>query len=373
MGSAISLLALRARPLASLGAVITILALAFDPFIQQILQYPSIPTVDHDKESSVVRTSAFAIDPTSTDWLNAISACVWSGPERFAQQPSCPSGNCKWDEYWSTSWCSKCQDAISYAKITDCNLDADKLDIDRLNNTDSCSVDFGHGNKFQVLGSYKTYNETQTAQMSSTLVLRNISDILRSAVWPLSLLNHNLSIPLANQTYVGVTNPILALGNVHVQICDEAAPGKGLCITLAEECVLSLCTRRYETSVVDGIADVKSKDEDFGCLSQVHADGGVIGQGTETHCWQVGKLCDSLHFTDFTSFDPDDHPEFVFCPDGVVVQTAARVQDNSLASIIARPTVQGKILTRLTVIYAESVLGRARYFHYSIGRWIQGY
>jgi hypothetical protein len=46
LGSAILLLALRTRPLASLGAVITIFAVAFDPFIQQIIRYPSRYSVD---------------------------------------------------------------------------------------------------------------------------------------------------------------------------------------------------------------------------------------------------------------------------------------------------------------------------------------
>lgn len=192
--------------------------------------------------------------------------------------------------------------------------------------------------------------------MSGT-VTRNTSIILRSAVWPLSLLNHNLSIPLDNQTYVGVTNPILALGNVHVRQCDEAAPEKGLCITLAEECVLSLCTRRFETSVVDGTTSIKSYDEDFGCLSQVHSDIGAIVHGTDTHCWQAGKHCDSLHLTALSSFNWKDLDELVLCPDGVVVQTADRVQDNSLASIIARPSVQGKLLTRLTGNQSASLEG----------------
>lgn len=322
MGSAISLFILRARPLASLGAVITILALAFDPFIQQILQYPSIHSVDPNKESSVLQTSKFNIDPTSTDWLNAISAGIWSGAERFVQQPSCSSGNCKWDEYSSTSWCSKCQDAISYARIVNCTLDADEIDVDRLNHTDTCLVDFGHGNRFQVLGSYRTWDEVHTAQMWSEEVTRHTADLLRSAVWPLSLMNRNLSIPLDNQTYVGVTNPIIALGNVHVQRCDEAALESGLCITLAEECVLSLCTRSFGTSVVDGTADVTFNNEDFGCLSKAYADDGYGVDDIDTHCWQAGKSCDSLHFTNVSSFREEGVPEgFVLCPDGIAVQT----------------------------------------------------
>jgi hypothetical protein len=316
--------------------------LAFDPFIQQVLQYPSIPSVDPDKNSSVLRSSNFAIDPTSVGWLNAVSAGIWSGAERYAQQPTCPSGNCKWEEYSSTGWCSKCQDATSYAKITDCELDAGQVDVDRLNTTVSCSVDFGRGNKFQVLGSHEHYAFVESSQMSGVLRSGNMSTIFKGVVWPLGLLNFNLSIPLDNETYAGVTNPVVALGNVHAQWCGEEAFEEGLCIKFAEECVLSLCTRRFETSVVNGTTNTTITNEDFGCLSQVYDDFGTVAIGTDTHCWQVGEPCADLHFTNLTSLD--DYSGSRFCSDGIIVQTAQSAAD----TFMARPNVQGKLLTRLT-------------------------
>jgi hypothetical protein len=355
MGSAILLLTFRVRPLASLGAVITILALAFDPFIQQIVQYPSIPSVDAHKESSLVRSSTFAIEPSSTNWMNAVSAGIWSGAERFAQQSSCPSGNCTWEEYPSTGWCSKCQDAISYAKILDCKLDAVVLDIDRagwLYDTDSCSVDFGHGNKFQVLGTRSYEESMESSQLSGFGTRINSSIIFKSAVWPLGLLGDNLTMPLDNETYAGVTNPIVALGNVNVQRCDETALDKGLCITFAEECALSLCTRQFEPSVVNGTTNNMITNEDFGCLSKVHNDeASALPSGIKTHCWQAGEPCADLQYTNLTSILAEDYtyPELGFCSDGIIVHTSPLpIDDGSLAAIMARPTVQGKLLSRLT-------------------------
>jgi hypothetical protein len=350
------LFTLRARPLASLGAIITILALAFDPFIQQILQYPSRLSVDHDKakEASVFRSSNFAIEPTSTDWLNALSAGIWSGAERYTQQPTCPSGNCKWEEYSSIGWCSKCQDATSYAKITDCRFDANSLDIDRLNTTGSCSVDFGHGRRFQVLGSYEAYKVTESAPTSNTTRTSIIATMFNRAVWPLALLDYNLSIPLDNEPYAGVTNPILALGNVHVQWCDE-----GLCITFAEECALSLCKTQFETSVVHGITNITITNEDFGCLSKVQDDrstestdvAGELEEGTDTHCWQAERPCNDLHFTNHTPFHGADYsyPELRdFCSHGTIVQTAQLFYGTPPDTFTTFPTVQRKLLTRLT-------------------------
>jgi hypothetical protein len=355
LGSAILLFSLRARPLASFGAVITILAIAFDPFIQQIVQYPSIPSVDAHKESSLVRSSNFVIEPRSTKWINAVSAGIWSGAERFAQQPPCPSGNCTWEEYPSTGWCSKCHDAISYAKILDCRLDAVILDIDRdgwLYDNDSCLVDFGHGNKFQVLGTRSEEETMESSVLSEFMTRINSSVIFKSAVWSLGLLGDNLTMPLENETYAGITNPIVALGNVNVQRCDETALDKGLCITFAEECALSLCTRQSEPSVVNGTTNNMITNEDFGCLSKVYGERtSEVPNDMKTHCWQAGKPCADLQYTNLTSVlaEDDSHPELDFCSNSIIVHTSPLpVDDGSLAAIMARPTVQGKLLSRLT-------------------------
>jgi hypothetical protein len=342
LGSVTLLFTLRSRPLASLGAIITILALVFDPFIQRIVQYPSLPSPDSGKEASVLRSSNFAIEPASISWINAISAGIWSGAERFAQQPSCPSGNCTWEEYPSTGWCSKCQDAMSYAKIINCKLDANTLDVERLNKTaDSCSVDFGYGNKFQVLGTNEIEEHMESSQQSSTMRAVNVSTIFRSVVWPLSLLVDDLNMSLENATYAGVRNPIVALGNVTVQRCDETALDKGLCITFAEECVLSLCTRQHEPSVVNGTTNNMITNEDFGCLSKVHSDSYSAHVGTGTHCWQAGEPCADLQFINLTAIETDDYeyPGLDFCSEGIIVQTSRNSDESS---------VQSTLLTRLT-------------------------
>jgi hypothetical protein len=249
-----------------------------------------------------------------------VSLGIWSEAKRFEQQPSCPSGNCDWKDYTSTGWCSKCQDVTSSAKITNCTLDAHSLDIDRLNTTDSCLVDLGHGNKFQVLGSHGYYEYTASAQQFSYSMKGDKFNIVKGAVWPLGLLNYNLSMPLDNETYAGITNPIVALGNVYVEQCDDVAVEKGLCVKSALECALSLCTRKFETSVVNGTTHIRSIEEDFGCLSQAHDDSASLlaADGDyPSHCWQTGTPCDEPHFTNITlGQDPS------FCSDGIGVQTA---------------------------------------------------
>jgi hypothetical protein len=160
--------------------------LAYDPFIQQLLQSPSKPSVDPHKESSVLWTSKFALDPDSADLLNAIDTGIRSDPEQHVQRPTCSSGNCTWEGYSTTVWCSKCQDATSYAKIIDCNYEGYLSKTDQLNQTDSCSIDLGRGDKFQVMRSEETSEDYIGIQAFT---------IYTAAVWSLGMLDSNLSFP----------------------------------------------------------------------------------------------------------------------------------------------------------------------------------
>jgi len=134
-----------------------------------------------------------------------------------------------------------------------------------------------------------------------------------------------------------------------VQRCDEEALEKGLCITFAQECALSLCARQFETSVVNGTASITTTDEDCGCLSKVHDDSGGVVLGTSTHCWQAGKLCGELNRTDIPdTYDPETgYPGLSFCSDGIVVQDSQYHEGDSDDSILATSSVQSNILARL--------------------------
>jgi hypothetical protein len=346
------LLSLRARPLASLGAAITILALAFDPFIQQILQYSSLPYLDSQQESSVLRTSKFAIEPFSADWLKAVDTGIRSNPEQYAQKPSCSSGNCTWAEYSTTGWCSKCQDAMPYVKLNDCDLSGYNFDVDPLNRTGSCSIDFGHGDTVQVLSPPQSIYQNNTGFNTQSYTY-NVSTLSTAVVWPLGLLNSNYSMPLDNKTYAGATNPIVALGNVHLKRCNEVAEfsglDEGLCITYAEECVLSLCTTLVETSVENGTPKIAFNDEDYGCLSQAYNESREY-YDSDSLCWQAGKLCTDPNSVNNTPTQTQSSSPLIsdFCSDGIIVQNRALSDSDNSDPSPRLSNVQGKLLTRLT-------------------------
>jgi hypothetical protein len=121
-GSAKLLVFTRGIHLAKLGALITIILLAVDPFVQQVITYEKEPVISTYSNSSVPIASMYndytygaimAIrEPTM-----AMKAAINNGMYDTADEPqldfplsaACATGNCTWPStYWSLAVCSKC-------------------------------------------------------------------------------------------------------------------------------------------------------------------------------------------------------------------------------------------------------------------------
>ncbi|KAH7113736.1 hypothetical protein B0J11DRAFT_497086 [Dendryphion nanum] len=128
-GSALLLIRTKGRTLASLGAAVTLLALALDPFFQQVTELPLLWTATGN--SSVPRVLHYrpvfqelfvnGIKQASQDqnMLNMASQFFWRNgtyPAPFgnttrAEIPIvCPTSNCTWDPYQTLGYCSACAD-----------------------------------------------------------------------------------------------------------------------------------------------------------------------------------------------------------------------------------------------------------------------
>lgn len=78
------------------GAVITVLSLAFDPFIQQVLQFP-VRQVADGSGTAEVEQAILPFDIRSpggfpASYVGAIQARLFS--KNFNLNPTCSSGNC---------------------------------------------------------------------------------------------------------------------------------------------------------------------------------------------------------------------------------------------------------------------------------------
>lgn len=126
-GSAKLLLITRGIHLAKLGALITIILLAVDPFVQQVITYQKEPIVSTDSNSTVPIASmyndyAYGAIMAIREPTVAMKAAINNGMYDTAEMPqldfpisaTCPTGNCTWSStYLSLAVCSKCANTTS--------------------------------------------------------------------------------------------------------------------------------------------------------------------------------------------------------------------------------------------------------------------
>lgn len=104
LGSLLLLLGHTISTLLYLGAIITVLGIGYEPFIQQVVTYP----VQHSNStySNATTTMSLGIDPSTLS--ESMSGHVLAGivPGIYGSSfpditPYCSTGNCTWDPFWS--------------------------------------------------------------------------------------------------------------------------------------------------------------------------------------------------------------------------------------------------------------------------------
>jgi hypothetical protein len=151
LGAARILTSLTGGTMATLGAVTTVLMVAFSPFVQQLLTYP-VHKVEQTHMSvwaprNLNYTSFFANSNTSLDLFKVVEAGLWSEPKLL--EPTCPTTRCEWDNFKSVGWCSKCTDLTDSAVLSDCNIMQYFQNMS--SPTVSCLLDIGTGNNFSLV------------------------------------------------------------------------------------------------------------------------------------------------------------------------------------------------------------------------------
>ncbi|KAG6989739.1 hypothetical protein G7Y79_00065g094500 [Physcia stellaris] len=113
-----------------MGAIISILILLFDPFLQQVVVYPSC-LVPSEKPAVIVRSERYGARsyeglplPSVVDL--SMKAAIYNGVFAIGNdaesniQYSCSTGNCTWPEFSSLAVCSKCENITSLVEKS-CN------------------------------------------------------------------------------------------------------------------------------------------------------------------------------------------------------------------------------------------------------------
>ena len=94
------------HPLSSVGALITLVTLAVDPFTQQIIHYYDCSIAMNGLQAAISRTNVYRW--TNPDLEAVISDAIVS-PHGLVN-PICVTGNCTFKEYGSVGYCSSCID-----------------------------------------------------------------------------------------------------------------------------------------------------------------------------------------------------------------------------------------------------------------------
>ncbi|KXS98316.1 hypothetical protein AC578_6840 [Pseudocercospora eumusae] len=130
-GAALLLARIRWRAIvASVGAILTILALAVDPFAQQVLSYVQHNSVSPSGQASLFTARSYdynthdSLNPSHRTKNNGLSAASLTAllPGNIALPNdvpfACASGNCTWPSFQALGFCSSCSDVSADTTMT---------------------------------------------------------------------------------------------------------------------------------------------------------------------------------------------------------------------------------------------------------------
>lgn len=319
--------------IAIVGALLTILALAFDPFIQQVIRYPTRTTISKDGTATTHRATGFSPSVDGLDMISAVNSGIWADASQFARAPTCTSGNCKWPEFDSLGWCSKCEDATASATLTLVpNSNSTNYTLS-LGSGQDITVSYGYPR--QMNGDYYKTWQTETV-WATHFHDQYVGDGLPNFV--------NESMAVSGPTVLGIQAPALVLG--YAQLVNEGTVGKvsidgdldmQLRVTKAEQCALTPCVRTYNVQVSNGTLQSQTTATNYGVITagtMFVPDSG----STNMDCWQPDART-NISYTQVRTTDPDGDLFFgntslsAFCPVSLYISTILPyLQSNSSAT-----------------------------------------
>jgi len=236
------------RHFVSIGAAITVLALAFEPFFQQSVSYPS-RTIITDSGTVSVATS-YSIQPALYEntgfrvWNDGtrgtagrtlatqISEMISDRNDSVKAAPSvCPTGRCTWPSYSSLGVCHRCQDVSRLLEYV-CQTES-------LNGPSTNGYQYPCGyrlNATLVTGTWG-YFDKNALGFSTMLVGSQVGSRAHPNYWNSTAFQNASNVIL--DMYVGF------VPGGELQMLRNATP-------VLLECVYQWCVRTYEASHRDG-------------------------------------------------------------------------------------------------------------------------
>ncbi|KAI0102719.1 hypothetical protein GGR51DRAFT_526750 [Nemania sp. FL0031] len=284
-GSVVLLATAHTWSLVSIGALVSISALALDPFAQQLLSYPTRDIIATDAAAqapNILQATSFAAGNTSRSRLemtNRVVASLWdleSEAGGFAAV-GCPTGNCAWDDFESLAMCTPCQNRTADIGLPDFSLSWDaSLGREALESI----AEGTEPRRYVHWGSFSLYFPTDfqcdiDASHFSTSGVVSLS-LSKSYSYPseLDYPSHLFGASIPYQVYVDnsglnvstQTVPLLRFCYIQLHRAREDGIEK-LAIKEATTCQLIPCVKKYSYSISNGVPTLKATGERYGSWS----------------------------------------------------------------------------------------------------------
>lgn len=277
LGSALMLFQHRGRSLGSFGSLLTILLLGFDPFVQQILDYPARSSIYTSPMARALAPQLRQLDfrtnyyEKSDDLHSPFIRGYFSTPhQNFSVPPQCPSGNCTWDRFSSLGYCSQCSNLSAIAKL-DCHLPPMAMKFDK---TCKISLPFPGSSDlaFNVsLNAIKSTGKEYTEMSLPYKFIWNPYGPMISSLFSKVQQNQSEVFDLPNYTLAGVNNAMVTLVYIELGVRGfwahpDAPVSDSFYLQNATGCSLSPCLMDYDIRVDNGISSIHSHNIDFGTM-----------------------------------------------------------------------------------------------------------
>ncbi|CAG7931605.1 unnamed protein product [Penicillium olsonii] len=272
-GSSIILFEHKGNSIASIGALIIILTLAFDPFLQQVLTFPLrqtsgpsnlnpqdssfnqvhdiLPLWDPDPRPGYSYPTSKGRSEYVTNYEEAILSGIWSRQPQI--NPTCASANCTWEPFQSVGYCAQCADMTSSAEFIG-------------SQSTKCSISLAQGLLYPLKMTFALSNNSDGYLYEQLLP----ASVIWKAYNNHQTYNSSESKFVPSFHFLGIENPLLVLGHAEINYDTK---DRGL-VPRPEQlqrkfgrvtgCVLSLCSRTYNISVKNGNPKVQVSSPDFG-------------------------------------------------------------------------------------------------------------
>ncbi|KAK5788715.1 hypothetical protein VI817_009673 [Penicillium citrinum] len=291
LGSLMIIFHHRAQSFVSLGALVLVFLLAFDPFIQQVLKYPVWLAPNSNEMAIAPQLREFM--PGNSTMDKALSQGFWSDQD-FTPPLLCPSGNCTWDPYSSVGFCNQCADITSLV-VLDCHLPTIQEGFNGGFN-ETCNIDLVNafqddmsGHNFTV-----TFHDSESYEMGMPVLYFPDKIVWQPFNRILGYYDYGLMGQLLNSTLSGVKNPLWTNARAELELntsgnASYSAPiSNRMYVKRVIGCSLSLCLREYNVTVQNGNPSIETLATDFGRLyvNETHL---VDDNEGYSLCWEPGS------------------------------------------------------------------------------------